>query len=191
MSGLVAVIQFLVSLFFSLVLFLLWGRIFLRYLKISPLHPVSQAINTFTEPLVKPFERFLAAEKKGTKIYDWPCLALIVIVEFIKFIVLGLILYRTLLPITYLLIFVLTDLLVQPCNLLFYILLIRVVMSWVNPQWHHPVSEIINKITDPLLKLGRSIIPDISGFDFSPYIILIILKVIVLFMSASMPLRLV
>ena len=191
MSGLFAVVHFLTTLFFSLVLFVLWARIFLRYFKISPLHPVCQTINTFTDPLIKPLERLIAAEKKGLTQYDWPCLALVIIVEFIKFIVLSFLLYKALMPVSYLILFVLTDLIVEPCNLLFYVLLVRIVMSWVNPNWHHPLADVINKITDPLLKFGRQIIPDISGFDFSPYIILIVLKIIVLFMSASMPLRLI
>ena len=191
MSGIFAVVHFLVTLFFSLALFVLWLRIFLRYFKISSLHPVSQAINTFTDPLVKPLENLIATEKKGPRQYDWACFALVVITEIIKFILLSFLLYKAMMPITYLILFVLTDLIVQPCNLLFYILLVRVIMSWVNPTWHHPLAEVMNKITDPLLTLGRSIIPDISGFDFSPYIILIILKIIVLFMSASMPLRLI
>ena len=191
MSGIFAVVHFLVTLFFSLGLFVLWMRIFLRYFKISSLHPVSQAINTFTDPFVKPLENLIATAKKAPRQYDWACFALVVIVEIIKFILLSFLLYKAMMPITYLILFVLTDLVVQPCNLLFYILLVRVIMSWVNPQWHHPLAEVMNKITNPLLALGRSIIPDISGFDFSPYIILVILKIIVLFMSASMPLRLI
>lgn len=191
MSGIFAVVYFLVTLFFSLALFVLWARIFLRYFKISSLQPVCQAVKTFTDPFVKPLENLISSKETAPKQYDWSCFALIVIVEIIKFILLSFLLYKAMMPLSYLILFVLTDLIVQPCNLLFYLILIRVVMSWINPKWHDPMSDVINTITDPLLKLGRSIIPDISGFDFSPYIIMVILKVITLFMSASMPLRLI
>ncbi|HFD2358171.1 TPA: YggT family protein, partial [Legionella pneumophila] len=40
------------------------------------------------------------------------------------------------------------------------------------------------------LRLGRIIVPDISGFDFSPFIIMVILKIITLFLSASLPWKL-
>lgn len=191
MSGFLTVGYFLTSLFFSLVLFLLWARIALRYFRVSVLHPVSHAINTFTDPVILPVERLFSSKKAIPRKYDLASFIVIIAVEFIKFIMLGLLLYSTILPLSYLLLFVLTDLIATPCNLLFYLILIRVIMSWVNPVWKHPVSDIINLITNPLLKWGRSIIPDISGFDFSPYIVMIILKVITLFMSASMPLRLV
>ncbi|MCC5014184.1 MULTISPECIES: YggT family protein [Legionella] len=192
MAGLMAVTYFLISLFFNLFLFVLWLRLILRYFHVSSLHPVHQAINKLTDPLLGPLERLIGTEKLPAKQrYDWVCFGLLIVVEIIKFIVLGLLLYKTLMPISYILLFSVADLIVQPCNLLFYMILIRVVMSWVNPAWQHPANDIIKMVTDPLLDLGRRLVPDISGFDFSPFIVLIILKVITLFMSASMPLRLV
>ncbi len=191
MSGFIVVAHFLVTLLFSLLLFLLWARMFLRYFKISSLHPISQSINAFIDPLIRPFSNFFHEKGKKPPRYDWPCFTLIIIVEFIKYLILGFLLYKTILPLGYLILFVITDLVVQPCNLLFYLILIRVIMSWIRPEWHHPLEEVIRKITDPILAFGRSIIPDISGFDFSPFVILIILKAITLFMAASLPLRLI
>lgn len=191
MSGFIAVGHFLVSLLFSLVLLLLWARMFLRFCKISPLHSIYKMVKTFTDPLVKPLEGLFTSKKTKPSRYDWPCFIVIVIAEIIKFTLLSFLLYKVMMPLSYLILFVFADLIVQPCNLLFYIILIRVIMSWVNPSWHHPVVDVMKKITDPLLAFGRSLIPDISGFDFSPFIILILLKVITLFMSASLPIRLI
>lgn len=192
MTGLLTVTHFLVSLVFSLFLFVLWIRLFLRYYRVSTLHPVSQVIYRFTNPLLSPVEKLFYPKKKPLPRYDWTCLALIIIVEFIKFTLLGLLIYKTVLPILYLTIFVLADLIIQPCNLLFYALLIRIIMSWINPQWRqNPAADILIYITEPLINMGRKIIPDISGFDFAPFIIMIILKVITLFIEASMPIPLV
>lgn len=191
MSGFIVVSHFLVTLIFGLILFLLWARVFLRYFKISSLHPVSQAINSFLDPFVRPFANQFQAKGKKPSHYDWASFTLIIIVEVVKYIILGFLLYKTMMPLSYLFLFVITDLVVQPCNLLFYLILIRVIMSWVKPDWRHPVEEVIRKITNPLLAFGRSIIPEISGFDFSPFVILIILKVITLFMTASLPIRLI
>lgn len=190
MAGFIAVGYFLVTLFFSLVLLLLWARLFLRFCKISALDPIGQAVYSFTEPFVGLIARRLPAKLTKPGPYDWACFILILFVEFVKFILLGLLIYKTMIPLGYLILFIIADLLIQPCNLLFYILLIRVVMSWVNPHWNHPLAKVIKIITDPLLAWGRHLIPDISGFDFSPYLILIILKALTLFMSASLPLRL-
>lgn len=191
MAGLLTVIYFLASLFFNFALLILWTRIALRYFRISPLHPVSKLINSFIDPIIKPIENLIAKTNSPPQRYDLACLALLVIIEILKFLVYGLLLYRAILPISYLILFVLTDLIVQPCNFLFYIILIRVVMSWVNPNWQNPFVDVMRTITDPLLELGHRLVPNISGFDFSPFIVMITLKIITLFMSASMPLRLI
>lgn len=192
MAGLMSVSYFLVALIFSLILFVLWGRIILRYYRVSALHPVTHAIARLTNPLFVPLERLIYLEnKKRLPRYDWICLAFIACVEAIKFILLGLLAYKIVLPFGYLLLFIVADMVVQPCNLFFYALLLRVIMSWVNPQGSmHPAANLLNLITNPLVRLGQTIIPNISGFDFGPFVIMIILKVITLFISAMLPLPL-
>ncbi|KTD48585.1 YggT family protein [Legionella rubrilucens] len=188
MTGLVTVGYYLVSLFFSLILLLLWARIFLRYFRISALHPISQGINGLLNPIIGPVERLVYRKQPAPKRYDWITLLFVIAVELIKFFLIGLIVYGAIMPFSYLLLFTAADLIVQPLNLLFFMVLIRALMSWINPQWHHPAGEVLAVMTNPLLALGRKIIPDISGFDFSPIIIMIMIKVITLFISASMPL---
>lgn len=188
MTGLVTVGYYLVSLLFSFILLVLWARIFLRYFRISALHPISQGINGLLNPIISPVEHLVYKKHAVPKRYDWITLLFVIAVEFIKFFLIGLIVYRALMPLPYLLLFVGADLIIQPLNLLFLMVLLRAIMSWVNPQWHHPAAEVLAAMTNPLLALGRNIIPDISGFDFSPIIIMIIIKVITLFISASMPL---
>ena len=89
-----------------------------------------------------------------------------------------------------LLAYLLADLIIQPCDMLFFAILIRVIMSFVDPNWQGPIADCLRIVTEPLLKLGRKIVPNISGFDFSPFIILMILKVITLFINANLPWRL-
>ncbi len=190
MSGLIAVGYFLVSLLFDLILFMLWTRVALRYLRISSLNPFSRLIYTLTNPVVRPLYFLLKYKDQAKQRYDWPVFILIVLTEILKVIFLSLIVFQAFLPPVYILIFALADFIIQPCNLLFFALLIRVVMSYVNPYWNHPIADFLRLLTHPLLILGRKIIPDISGFDFSPFIIMIILKVITLFIHASLPLSL-
>ncbi|CEG57593.1 YggT family protein [Legionella fallonii] len=187
MSGFTAVGFFLVSVLFSLLIFSLWIRISLRYLRISPLTPFGQLIHTVTDPLVKPVLLVSKQKYKAGQKYDWIAFATLVFIEIIKIICLSLLAFHAIMPIPFLLIYLLADLIIQPCNILFFAILIRVIMSYVNPHWQHPISDYLRVLTEPLLILGRRIIPDISGFDFSPIIIMIILKVITLFISASLP----
>ena len=65
-----------------------------------------------------------------------------------------------------------------------FLLLIRVLLSWVNvdpyrPVIDHPVVDILNRITDPVLAPLRRLIPPIGGaVDISPVVALIILEVL-------------
>ncbi|STX52305.1 Integral membrane protein YggT, involved in response to extracytoplasmic stress (osmotic shock) [Legionella busanensis] len=191
MAGLIAVSYFLISIFFNLIIFLFWLRILLRYYRVSSLNPMGQAIYRLTDRIVLPLESTIFRSKRHPQRFDAISFACIVVLELIKFILLGLIAYQRLLPITYLFLFVIADLIIQLGDLLFYALLLRVIMSWVNPQWQmHPAAMILNLITDPLIKIGHKIIPNISGFDFAPFIMMVIIKVITLFISASLPLHL-
>ncbi|MFW5960646.1 MAG: YggT family protein [Chitinivibrionales bacterium] len=57
------------------------------------------------------------------------------------------------------------------------IILIRVFMSWINPDPSHPFVYWISKITDPVLEPVRRLLPSNSmGFDFSPIIVMILLE---------------
>lgn len=190
MSGFITVGYFLVGLFFNLVLFALWVRIALRYFRISSLNPFSRLVYTLTNPVMVPLHFILRYKDQAKQKYDWPALIMILLVELLKVIILSLIVFKTLLPLPYTMLYVLADFIIQPCNLLFYALLIRVIMSYVNPQWNHPLADFLRVLTQPLIILGRKIIPDISGFDFAPLLMLVLLKVITLFIQSSLPLPL-
>ena len=185
MSGILAVGYFLITLFFSLLFFMLWARIALRYFHISTLHPISQGISKFSDPIIKPVAFLFAKTTMRMSRYDLPCLCILILAEFLKFVMISTLFLGVMIPLGLLPLYILADLITQPCNLLFYAIIIRVVISWVNPFWTHPVVDVIKAITQPLLNSVRSFV------DFSPFIVMIALNVISLFISASLPLRLV
>lgn len=190
MSGLTAVGLFIVSLVFSVLIFSLWLRMALRYFHISALNPLSQLIHTVTDPLVTPIQLVLKRKPKPSEKYNAATIITLILVEILKIFVLSIIAFHSLMPLGYFLLYVLADLIIQPCDLLFFTILIRVIMSFVNPAWSGPIEHILRTLTEPLLILGRKIIPNISGFDLSPFIILMLLKIITLFVNASLPWRL-
>lgn len=51
--------------------------------------------------------------------------------------------------------------------LYFILLLIRALMSWVNPDPYNPIVRVINMLTEPVLAPFRRIIPPIGMFDIS------------------------
>lgn len=186
MTGFVSVGYFLFSLVMSLVVFILWLRLILRYFRVSALHPVNQAVLAFTNPFIHPFTRFLPKQSR----YDWVTLALLVLVEMIKFFCIGWLLLGSALSFPVILIYTVADLIIQPCNLLFYAILIRVLMSWINPGWPHPIKDILKLVTTPILRFSGRFTPNISGLDLSPIIALVCLEIITIFIRASLPMHL-
>jgi len=60
-----------------------------------------------------------------------------------------------------------------------FLILIRVLLSWVNVSPYHPLVRILNAVTDPLLRPLRRIIPPIGGaLDISPAVALILLYIV-------------
>ena len=65
-----------------------------------------------------------------------------------------------------------------------FLLLIRVLLSWINTDPHrpvidHPAVRLLERITDPVLAPLRRLIPPIGGtVDISPVVALIILEVV-------------
>jgi len=48
-----------------------------------------------------------------------------------------------------------------------WILLIRVLLSWVNPDPYNPIVIFLRQVTDPVLRQLRKIIPPIGMIDLS------------------------
>lgn len=187
MSGFATVGYFLFTLFFGLVTFLLWLRIGLRYFRISSLHPLSRTIDSLLSPVLIPVDKLFKSAGTRTARFDWPCIFLLIIVELIKFSLMGYLFLQLAPSLFSILLYALADMIIQPCDLLFYAIIIRVIISWINPHLHNTASEIIYLFTEPLLAPARRWVPPVSGFDLSPLIVLLILKIISLFISASLP----
>jgi YggT family protein len=62
--------------------------------------------------------------------------------------------------------------------LLMGLVLIRVVLSWVNP--YSPLAPVIYPLTEPFLKPMRQILPDLGGVDLSPLILLLLAQLVIM-----------
>jgi YggT family protein len=56
-------------------------------------------------------------------------------------------------------------------NIYSYILLARVLMSWVNPSPFNPIVQIIYKLTEPVLAPVRRVLPAFGPIDLSPIVV--------------------
>ncbi len=54
----------------------------------------------------------------------------------------------------------------------------RVLMSWVDPQFEKPLGQFLYSLTEPVLAPLRNVLPQTGMFDWSPLILLIGLGII-------------
>jgi YggT family protein len=83
-------------------------------------------------------------------------------------------------------VFVLSNLVAAVARLLylalevyFWIIVARVVLSFVNPDPFNPVVRFLHRVTEPVLRAVRLRLPTVHmGFDLSPMVVLIGLKLV-------------
>ncbi|MBF0178252.1 MAG: YggT family protein [Magnetococcales bacterium] len=51
-----------------------------------------------------------------------------------------------------------------------WMILARVLLSWVNPDPYNPVVQFLARLTDPVLRPLQRLIPSIGGLDLSPIV---------------------
>lgn len=59
-----------------------------------------------------------------------------------------------------------------------FVVLARVLMSWVNVDPYSPLARTIFDLTEPVLAPVRNLMPTAGGLDFSPIIVLVLLRVV-------------
>ena len=71
-------------------------------------------------------------------------------------------------------------------NVLFWIIIIQVIMSWLlafnvlntSSNRVRTVAVALDRVTAPLYRPIRRVLPDFGGLDFSPLVILLLIEVI-------------
>lgn len=63
-------------------------------------------------------------------------------------------------------------------NILYFLLVIRIILSWVNADTYNEIVQIIYRITDPILAPFRRLPLRIGGIDFSPIIAFLAISVL-------------
>ena len=73
-------------------------------------------------------------------------------------------------------------------NMVFFVILIRVILSWVAPHNYNPVTAMLATIAEPVLKPFRKLVPPIAGLDISPIFAIVLLQAGVIILHSYKPL---
>ena len=172
---------YLIRFAFDALLTILIMRVWLQLVKADFYNPLSQFIVKVSNPLVVPLRRVIP----GFGGVDVATLLLAFIVATGKLTLITLISGGQLDWVALLYIGLIT-LLKQIGFLIFIIMLIMALMSWVV-QGYNPTQMIFHQLTEPFLKPIRNIVPSIGGLDLSVLIAFLLLNVLNIFLSSNVP----
>ena len=63
-------------------------------------------------------------------------------------------------------------------NILYFILVIRIILSWVNADPYNEIVQVIYRITEPILAPFRRLPLQVGAIDLSPIVAFIVLSVL-------------
>lgn len=67
------------------------------------------------------------------------------------------------------------------------VIVLRALMTWISPGETNPLARFLYQITEPVLAPLRRILPKFGGLDFSPFVAVVILQVLVRVVLVFLP----
>lgn len=164
-------LYFIVKTLAQLYLLLLLLRFWLPIMRADFRNPIANGILRITSPLVIPIRRIIPPIGR----LDTSTILVAYILEFLLILVLlalrGLRVETLPIAITAVL-----ELAILSLNLFFFVILIKIILSWVAPQNYNPMTVLLNTMAEPVLRPFRRIVPAVGGFDVSPIFAIVLLK---------------
>jgi len=158
---------FLLNVFFGLYIFAVLLRFLLQLVRADFYNPIAQFLVAITNPPLKPLRRLIP----GMYGIDVASLVLLLLLELVFQTLLASLLNQPI-SIASLLIKAVFDLLHSTLNVYLFGILIMVLLSWINP-YPNPLSQLLGRITEPLLRPARRTTPAFSGIDLSPMVVMV------------------
>ena len=161
-------IQFLLITVFDLYIMVIILRFLLQLFRADFYNPLSQFVVKVTNPVLVPLRKILP----GVGGLDIASLVFAYLVVLVKLLLLYA-LSTTAISMAQVIVLGMADLLSQFVSLLFWLVLIRAIVSWVNPSLNNPFILVIFQVTEPIMAPVRKIIPPMGGLDLSPILLIL------------------
>lgn len=167
---------FLVNTVFGLYILLVALRFLLQCVRADFYNPISQFLVTFTNPPLRFLRRFIP----GFAGIDWPSLLLMLALQSLELVITGLLGAGQIPALPGLLVLSIAALLKLFIYIFFFAIFIQIIISWVSPGAYNSATVILSRLTDPLLRPARRLIPPISGLDLSPMVVIVALQLMII-----------
>jgi YggT family protein len=174
---------FLIQTLGGLYAFVAMLRFLLQLTKADFYNPISQFVVKVTSPVLMPLRRFIP----GYRGMDISSLVLAWLVKTAVLFLVGILAGLGLASIGAV-IWSIPALVELTIDVFIYAIIIRVVLSWVNPGSANPMAILIDRLTDPIMAPVQQRLPAIGGLDLSP--IAVTIGLVLLQMLLIPPLKL-
>ena len=174
-NAFISVLLFLINLLFTLFASVVLLRLLLQWVKADFYNPICQLLMKLSNPLLLPLRRIIPG------FFGLDCAALLLVILSLA-LELSLILLITGPVPGY--VFLITlgvkflDLVLQ---LYFFAIIARALLSFSLGAAMNPAYIVLVQLTEPILRPVRRWIKPISGFDFSPLVLLVLIQAILIF----------
>jgi YggT family protein len=169
---------YLISTTIDLMVVAILMRLLLQWVRADFYNPLCQFLVKVTNPLVAPARRVIPSIGK----LDTASLVLMILLELIEIFIVSQLRSEGF-STGFLVLFAFKKLLFSFLITYFILIIARVIVSWIAQRSSHPIVPLIYQLTDPVLKPISKLIPPIGGFDLSPVIALIALRVLLILLG--------
>ncbi|MEZ5453845.1 MAG: YggT family protein [Thiothrix sp.] len=170
---------FLVETLFSLYIGAVLIRFLLAWSRANFYNPLSQFLVKITNPVLVPLRRMIPAMGK----LDTAAIVLALGLMIIKvFLLVGMQGSSVGVPVA--LAYSIVELLRMVIHIYIFALIIQAVLSWVGNSYGNPLADILNSLTDPILRPIRNIVPTIGMVDLSPMVAILLLYVVLIVLQS-------
>lgn len=163
-------LTFLAKTVIDLYVMILLLRIWMQWARTDFYNPLSQFIVKVTQPIVGPLRRVIPSLGP----IDSSSLLVAFLLMTIKYPLLLLIQSGEISLSPYNLLFGLISVIKSAGYLVFWVIIIRSIMSWIS-QGRSPMDYVLLQLTEPLMAPVRRIIPAMGGLDFSAMVVILVL----------------
>lgn len=177
-------LYFIIKTITQLYLLVLLLRFWLPILGADFRNPLAQGILRVTSPLVVPVRRFVPSIGR----LDTSTILIAYVIQFLTVLLL-LTIGGYMVDTIPIMVTTLIELAVLSLNLFFFVILIKIILSWVAPHTHNYATALLTALAEPVLRPFRRIIPSIGGLDISPIFAIILLQAAVIFLQTLKPIH--
>lgn len=177
-------LYFIIKTLTQLYLLVLLLRFWLPILGADFRNPLAQGILRVTSPLVVPVRRFVPSIGR----LDTSTILIAYVIQFLTVLLL-LTIGGYMVDTIPIMVTTLIELAVLSLNLFFFVILIKIILSWVAPHTHNYATALLTTLAEPILRPFRRIIPSIGGLDITPIFAIILLQAAVIFLQTLKPIH--